>query len=151
MTFPQQLPLLLINKFPIIQITSALLALNHLPPVALPRCMFYFILNSLSLQVLFFLFCAFSGMMNIFSSSWNTVVEETCQGLFTVEEAYQKQLPDDSYDNQVRRNLNVTSFNIGVIYIYSWKQFPPTMHILPGYYKFIWHITIRIFPPKFSE
>ena len=25
------------------------------------------------------------------------------------------------------------------------------MHILPGYYKFIWHITIRIFPPKFSE
>lgn len=121
MTFPQQLPLLLINKFPIIQITSALLALNHLPPVALPRCMFYFILNSLSLQVLFFLFCAFSGMMNIFSSSWNTVVEETCQGLFTVEEAYQKQLPDDSYDNQVRRNLNVTSFNIGVIYIYSWN------------------------------
>lgn len=25
------------------------------------------------------------------------------------------------------------------------------MHILPGYYKFIWHITKRIFPPKFSE
>lgn len=104
MTFPQKSPLLLINKLPIIQLTSALLALNHLPPVALPRCMFNFILNSLSLHVLFFLFCAFSGMMNIFSSSWNTVVEETCQGLFTVEEAYQKQLPDDSYDNQVRQS-----------------------------------------------
>ena len=61
--------------------------------------MYYFFVNSLSLQLLFFLFCSFSGMMNIFSSSWNIVVEETCQGLFTAEEVYQKQLPDDSYDN----------------------------------------------------